>query len=91
MNREEEEEEESHEVLLSVFAQHVQLGLCFYDSRDFTLHYMPDTSDNHKLQLLARVVQEVSPHVIMTPTTHPECRSPSGVQPSQVLSRHPAP
>uniref|UniRef100_A0AAZ3PQH9 Uncharacterized protein n=1 Tax=Oncorhynchus tshawytscha TaxID=74940 RepID=A0AAZ3PQH9_ONCTS len=54
MNGEEEEEEESHEVLLSVFAQHGQLGLCFYDSRDFTLHYMPDTSDNHELQLLAR-------------------------------------
>uniref|UniRef100_A0A8C8GTR4 MutS protein homolog 5 n=1 Tax=Oncorhynchus tshawytscha TaxID=74940 RepID=A0A8C8GTR4_ONCTS len=43
------------QVLLSVFAQHGQLGLCFYDSRDFTLHYMPDTSDNHELQLLARV------------------------------------
>uniref|UniRef100_A0A8C7HAV5 MutS protein homolog 5 n=1 Tax=Oncorhynchus kisutch TaxID=8019 RepID=A0A8C7HAV5_ONCKI len=53
MNGEEEEEEESHEVLLSVFAQHGQLGLCFYDSRDFTLHYMPDTSDNHELQLLS--------------------------------------
>uniref|UniRef100_A0A8C7H4C7 MutS protein homolog 5 n=1 Tax=Oncorhynchus kisutch TaxID=8019 RepID=A0A8C7H4C7_ONCKI len=56
MNGEEEEEEESHEVLLSVFAQHGQLGLCFYDSRDFTLHYMPDTSDNHELQLLLRSV-----------------------------------
>ncbi|XP_034144641.1 mutS protein homolog 5 isoform X4 [Esox lucius] len=27
---------------------------------------MPDTMDNHELQLLARVVQEVSPHVIIT-------------------------
>uniref|UniRef100_A0A674EEL8 MutS protein homolog 5 n=1 Tax=Salmo trutta TaxID=8032 RepID=A0A674EEL8_SALTR len=60
MNGEEEEEEESHEVLLSVFAQHGQLGLCFYDSRDFTLHYMPDTSDNHELQLLARAFSYLS-------------------------------
>eukprot|EP00063_Salmo_salar_P064377 XP_014039212.1 PREDICTED: mutS protein homolog 5-like isoform X1 [Salmo salar] len=73
MNGEEEEEEESHEVLLSVFAQHGQLGLCFYDSRDFTLHYMPDTSDNHELQLLARVVQEVSPHVIITSAKQERC------------------
>ncbi|XP_031659242.1 mutS protein homolog 5 [Oncorhynchus kisutch] len=73
MNGEEEEEEESHEVLLSVFAQHGQLGLCFYDSRDFTLHYMPDTADNHELQLLARVVQEVSPHVIITSAKQERC------------------
>ncbi|CAB1334653.1 unnamed protein product [Coregonus sp. 'balchen'] len=73
LNREEEEEEESHEVLLSVLAQHGQLGLCFYDSRDFTLHYMPDTSGNHQLQLLARVVQEVSPHVIITSAKQERC------------------
>uniref|UniRef100_A0A6Q2WVF7 MutS protein homolog 5 n=1 Tax=Esox lucius TaxID=8010 RepID=A0A6Q2WVF7_ESOLU len=42
------------QVLLSVLAQHGQVGLCFYDSKDFTLHYMPDTMDNHELQLLAR-------------------------------------
>ncbi|XP_019896234.2 mutS protein homolog 5 isoform X1 [Esox lucius] len=66
INGEEEDEDESPEVLLSVLAQHGQVGLCFYDSKDFTLHYMPDTMDNHELQLLARVVQEVSPHVIIT-------------------------
>ncbi|XP_071385296.1 mutS protein homolog 5 [Centroberyx affinis] len=66
INGEEEEEEESLEVLLSVLAQHGQVGLCFYDSKDSTLHYMADTPDNHELHLLARVIQEVSPHVIIT-------------------------
>ncbi|XP_071759458.1 mutS protein homolog 5 [Centroberyx gerrardi] len=66
INGEEEEEEESAEVLLSVLAQHGQVGLCFYDSKDSTLHYMADTPDNHELHLLARVIQEVSPHVIIT-------------------------
>ncbi|KAM4600374.1 mutS protein homolog 5 [Polymixia lowei] len=66
INGEEEEEEESPEVLLSVLAQHGQVGLCFYDSKDSTLHYMADTPDNQELHLLARVIQEVSPHVIIT-------------------------
>uniref|UniRef100_A0A4W5LRG9 MutS protein homolog 5 n=1 Tax=Hucho hucho TaxID=62062 RepID=A0A4W5LRG9_9TELE len=78
LNGEEEEEEESHEVRATVNTHthvmcHGQLGLCFYDSRDFTLHYMPDTSDNHELQLLARVVQEVSPHVIITSAKQERC------------------
>uniref|UniRef100_A0A667XGR5 MutS homolog 5 n=1 Tax=Myripristis murdjan TaxID=586833 RepID=A0A667XGR5_9TELE len=62
---EEEEGEESPEVLLSVLSQQGQVGLCFYDSKDSTLHCMADSPDNHELHLLARVIQEVSPHVII--------------------------
>uniref|UniRef100_A0A8C5BFJ8 DNA mismatch repair proteins mutS family domain-containing protein n=1 Tax=Gadus morhua TaxID=8049 RepID=A0A8C5BFJ8_GADMO len=49
-----EEEEESPEVILSVLAQHGQVGLCFYDSKDYTLHYMADTPDSTDLNLLER-------------------------------------
>ncbi|XP_059194404.1 mutS protein homolog 5 isoform X2 [Centropristis striata] len=66
INGDEEEEEDSPAVLLSVVAQHGQVGLCFYDSKDSSLHYMKDTPDNFELHLLARVIQEVSPHVIIT-------------------------
>ncbi|XP_046906065.1 mutS protein homolog 5 [Hypomesus transpacificus] len=69
----EEEEEQSPEVLLSVVVQHGQVGLCFYDSRDFTLHHMADTPDGHDLHLLARVIQEVSPHVIITSAKQERC------------------
>ncbi|XP_018541696.1 mutS protein homolog 5 [Lates calcarifer] len=68
-----EEEEDSPAVLLSVLAQHGQLGLCFYDSEDSSLHYMKDTPDNHELRLLARVIQEVSPHVIITSAKQERC------------------
>ncbi|KAJ3598138.1 hypothetical protein NHX12_001652 [Muraenolepis orangiensis] len=54
LNRDEEEEEESPEVILSVLAQHGQVGLTFYDSKDATLHYMADTPDNTELGLLER-------------------------------------
>lgn len=43
-----------HQVLLSVLAQQGQVGLCFYDSKDSSLHYMMDTPDNYELHLLAR-------------------------------------
>ncbi|XP_044064543.1 mutS protein homolog 5 isoform X6 [Siniperca chuatsi] len=85
-----EEEEEPPAVLLSVLAQHGQVGLCFYDSKDSSLHYMIDTPDNYKLQLLARgkqytacyaipvtisspIIQEVSPHVIITSAKQERC------------------
>ncbi|XP_070690957.1 mutS protein homolog 5 [Pempheris klunzingeri] len=69
----EDEEEDSPVVLLSVLAQHGQVGLCYYDSKDFSLHYMTDTPDNHELLLLARVIQEVSPHVIVTSAKQERC------------------
>ncbi|XP_023256551.1 mutS protein homolog 5 [Seriola lalandi dorsalis] len=68
-----EEEEDSLMVLLSVLAQNGQVGLCFYDSTDSSLHYMIDTPDNHELHLLARVIQEVSPHVIITSAKQERC------------------
>ncbi|KAM9852103.1 mutS protein homolog 5 [Aulostomus maculatus] len=61
-----DDEEDSPEILLSVLAQHGQVGLCFYDSKDSTLHFMVDTPDDYELRLLARVIQEISPHVIIT-------------------------
>ncbi|XP_076592847.1 mutS protein homolog 5 [Chaetodon auriga] len=69
----EEEEEDSPAVLLSVLAQQGQVGLCFYDSKDSTLHYMIDTPDNYELRLLARVIQEVCPHVIITSAKQERC------------------
>lgn len=42
------------QVLLSVLVQRGKLGLCFYDSKDSSLHCMTDTPDNYKLHLLAR-------------------------------------
>uniref|UniRef100_A0A3B5B9S0 MutS homolog 5 n=1 Tax=Stegastes partitus TaxID=144197 RepID=A0A3B5B9S0_9TELE len=77
LNGDEEEEEDSpavsSNVLLSVLVQHGQLGLCFYDSADSSLHYMTDTPDNHELHLLARVIQEVSPHVLITSAKQERC------------------
>lgn len=43
-----------YQVLLSVLAQHGQMALCFYDSKDSSLHFMRDTPDNFELHLLAR-------------------------------------
>ncbi|XP_075868893.1 mutS protein homolog 5 [Nelusetta ayraudi] len=67
------DEEDLPLVLLSVLAQHGKVGLCFYDSKDSSLHHMTDTPDNHKLHLLARVLQEVSPHVIITSAKQEHC------------------
>ncbi|XP_035528965.1 mutS protein homolog 5 [Morone saxatilis] len=69
----EEEEEDSPAVLLSAVVQHGQIGLCFYDSKDSSVHYMIDTSDNYELHLLARVIQEVCPHVIVTSAKQERC------------------
>nr|XP_046254342.1 mutS protein homolog 5 isoform X2 [Scatophagus argus] len=73
LSGDEEEEEDSPVVLLSVLAQNRQVGLCFYDSKDSSLHYMTDTPDNYELHLLARVIQEVSPHVIITSAKQERC------------------
>ncbi|KAK2910253.1 mutS protein homolog 5 [Channa argus] len=68
-----EDEENSSPVLLSVLVQHGQLGLCFYDNKDSSLNYMGDTPDSHELHLLARVIQEVCPHVIITSAKQEHC------------------
>ncbi|KAL2083859.1 hypothetical protein ACEWY4_019377 [Coilia grayii] len=60
-----EDEEDPPGVYLSVVAQKGQIGLSYYDSKDYVLHYMPDATDRN-LQLLSRVVQELSPKVIIT-------------------------
>ncbi|XP_059369909.1 mutS protein homolog 5 isoform X1 [Carassius carassius] len=61
-----EEDEGNREIFLSVFVQQGQIGLSYYDSCDYTLHFMPDTMDNSDLQLLDRVIQELSPNVLIT-------------------------
>ncbi|XP_017165022.1 mutS protein homolog 5 isoform X4 [Poecilia reticulata] len=53
-NIDEEEEDDTAAVLLSVLVQRGQLGLCFYDSGDSSLHYMVDSPDNYELHLLSR-------------------------------------
>uniref|UniRef100_A0A8C5I1V0 MutS protein homolog 5 n=1 Tax=Gouania willdenowi TaxID=441366 RepID=A0A8C5I1V0_GOUWI len=61
------------QILLSVLVQHGQVGLCFYDSGDSSLHYMTDTPDDHELYLLSKVIQEVIPHVIITSAKQEPC------------------
>uniref|UniRef100_A0A8C1AIV2 MutS homolog 5 n=1 Tax=Cyprinus carpio carpio TaxID=630221 RepID=A0A8C1AIV2_CYPCA len=61
-----EEDEGNREIFLSVFVQQGQIGLSYYDSCDYTLHYMPDTMDNSDLHLLDRVIQELSPNFFIT-------------------------
>lgn len=51
---------------MSVLVQHGQVGLCFYDSKDSSLHYMTDTSDDHKLHLLARGKHNVLHNLILS-------------------------
>ncbi|XP_051921782.1 mutS protein homolog 5 isoform X1 [Hippocampus zosterae] len=68
-----EDEEDSSEILLSVLAQQGQVGLCFYDTKDSSIHYMVDTPDNHELHLLARVIQEICPQVIITSAKQERC------------------
>ncbi|KAK7156797.1 hypothetical protein R3I94_006744 [Phoxinus phoxinus] len=63
---EDEEYEGNCEIFLSIFVQQGKIGLSYYDSSDYTLHYMLDTMDNGDLHLLDRVVQELSPNVIIT-------------------------
>nr|XP_015805973.2 mutS protein homolog 5 isoform X1 [Nothobranchius furzeri]XP_054597170.1 mutS protein homolog 5 isoform X1 [Nothobranchius furzeri] len=72
-NEDEEEETDIYVVLLSVLVHHGQVGLCFYDSEDSSLHYMADTPDNHDLHLLARVIEEVKPQVIITSAKQERC------------------
>ncbi|XP_072547199.1 mutS protein homolog 5 [Salminus brasiliensis] len=60
-----DENEGPSEVLMSVLAQHGQVGLSFYDSRDCSMHFMLDAADNKDLQLLGRVIQEISPNVVI--------------------------
>ncbi|XP_077063913.1 mutS protein homolog 5 [Siphateles boraxobius] len=63
---EDEENEGNCEIFLSIFVQKTKIGLSYYDSSDYTLHYMLDTMDNGDLHLLDRVIQELSPNVIIT-------------------------
>uniref|UniRef100_A0AAY4E661 DNA mismatch repair proteins mutS family domain-containing protein n=1 Tax=Denticeps clupeoides TaxID=299321 RepID=A0AAY4E661_9TELE len=60
-------------VYLSVLMLHGQVGLSFYDSLDYTLHFMPDIADSSGLHLLERVVQEISPQVIVTSAKQERC------------------
>ncbi|XP_021164522.2 mutS protein homolog 5 [Fundulus heteroclitus] len=72
-NLEEEEEDDQAAVLLSVLVQQGQLGLCFYNSENSSLHYMVDSPDNKELHLLSRVIQEVRPHLILTSAKQERC------------------
>ncbi|KAK7886781.1 hypothetical protein WMY93_026402 [Mugilogobius chulae] len=64
----EDEEEDASEVLLSVLVQHGQVGLCFYDSKDSSVHFMSDAPDNHELHLVARASNpDYKPEVVTYP------------------------
>ncbi|KAM9782822.1 mutS protein homolog 5 [Neosynchiropus ocellatus] len=69
----EAETEISSEVLLSVLTHQGRVGLCFYASKDCSLNFMLDTPDNFELQLLSRVVAEVTPTVVVTSAKQERC------------------
>ncbi|TRY93340.1 hypothetical protein DNTS_007724 [Danionella cerebrum] len=60
------EDEGICEIFLSVIVQQGFIGLSYYDSQDFILHYMRDTMENSDLYLLEKVVQELNPTVFIT-------------------------
>uniref|UniRef100_M4AF55 MutS protein homolog 5 n=1 Tax=Xiphophorus maculatus TaxID=8083 RepID=M4AF55_XIPMA len=63
----------SSRVALILNSSRGQLGLCFYESGDSSLHYMVDSPDDYELHLLSRVIQEVRPHVILTSAKQERC------------------
>uniref|UniRef100_A0A3Q2XU02 MutS protein homolog 5 n=1 Tax=Hippocampus comes TaxID=109280 RepID=A0A3Q2XU02_HIPCM len=74
-----------------VLAQQGQVGLCFYDSKDSSIHYMVDTPDNHELHLLARVIQEICPQVIITSAKQERCMTRFLIQLGESVGRKCAP
>ncbi|ELK23390.1 MutS protein like protein 5 [Myotis davidii] len=42
------------------------LGLAYYDTGDSAVHFMPDAPDRESLQLLQRVLDEISPRSVVT-------------------------
>ncbi|XP_073674425.1 mutS protein homolog 5 [Garra rufa] len=63
---EDEVDEGNPEIFLSVFVQQGKIGLSYYDRSDGTLHFMPDKVDNSDHHLLDRVIQELSPNIVIT-------------------------
>ncbi|XP_056329836.1 mutS protein homolog 5 [Danio aesculapii] len=70
---EDEGDGRNREIFLSVLLKQGNIGLSYYDSRDYTLHYMPDTVENSDLHLLDRVIQELSPTVIISSAKQEQC------------------
>ncbi|XP_057555637.1 mutS protein homolog 5 isoform X2 [Hippopotamus amphibius kiboko] len=63
---EEEEEEEPAEIHLCVLWNSGYLGIAYYDTRDSTIHFMPDAPDHESLRLLQRVLDEIDPQSVVT-------------------------
>ncbi|XP_069054805.1 mutS protein homolog 5 isoform X2 [Lepisosteus oculatus] len=59
-------EKDTPELYLSVLFHHGQLGLSYYDTEDYTVYYMPDTTDTCSLTLLDKALQELTPRAIVT-------------------------
>lgn len=42
------------------------LGIAYYDTSDYTIHFMPDAPDHESLKLLQRVLDEINPQSVVT-------------------------
>ncbi|XP_058864772.1 mutS protein homolog 5-like [Acipenser ruthenus] len=62
----EDEDTGPSEVYLSMVCHRGQLGVAYYDTADYSVHYMPDTQDDFNLKLLDKVIEEVQPLCIIS-------------------------
>ncbi|XP_059558347.1 mutS protein homolog 5 isoform X1 [Myotis daubentonii] len=62
----EDDAEEPAETHLCVLWSAGCLGLAYYDTGDSAVHFMPDAPDRESLQLLQRVLDEISPRSVVT-------------------------
>ncbi|XP_070274998.1 mutS protein homolog 5 [Myotis yumanensis] len=62
----EDDAEEPAETHLCVLWSAGCLGLAYYDTGDSAVHFMPDAPDRDSLQLLQRVLDEISPRSVVT-------------------------
>ncbi|XP_039738941.1 mutS protein homolog 5 isoform X3 [Pteropus medius] len=63
---EEDDAEEQAEIHLCVLWNSGYLGIAYYDTSDYTIHFMPDAPDHESLKLLQRVLDEINPQSVVT-------------------------
>ncbi|XP_015977144.1 mutS protein homolog 5 isoform X3 [Rousettus aegyptiacus] len=63
---EEDDAEQQAEIHLCVLWNSGYLSMAYYDTSDYTIHFMPDTPDHENLKLLQRVLDEINPQSVVT-------------------------
>ncbi|XP_023378833.1 mutS protein homolog 5 isoform X2 [Pteropus vampyrus] len=63
---EEDDAEEQAEIHLCVLWNSGYLGIAYYDTSDYIIHFMPDAPDHESLKLLQRVLDEINPQSVVT-------------------------